>query len=72
MECCKINPIKDNKPWKIEDQSELEIPDAEIIQICDTEIVRQTNKVVDHTLYVLPKMSKDKLRILRNTIPSSQ
>ena len=67
----KNNQIEDNKPWTTQDKSELERLDAEIIQIQDTEIGRQTNKVVDHTLDVIPKMSKYKLIILRNTIPSS-
>ena len=65
------NPIKENKPRKTEDQRELEILDANIIHICNTEIGRQTKKVVDHTLAVLPKMSKYQLRILINAIPSS-
>ena len=30
------NTIEDNKPWKTEDQSELEKLDTEILQICDT------------------------------------
>ena len=64
-------PIEDNKTWTTEDQSELERLDDEIIHICNTEIGRQTNNVVDYTLAVIPKMSKDKLRILRNAIPSS-
>ena len=67
----KNNPIEDKKPWTTEYQIELEVLDAEIIHICHTEIGRQTKKVVDHTLSVLPKMSKDRLRILRNAIPSS-
>ena len=64
------NPIKENKPWKTEDQRELEILDANIIHICNTEIGRQKNKFVDHTLAVLPKMPKYQLRILRNAIPT--
>ena len=66
----KNNPIEYNKPWTTEDHSKLEILYAEIIQIYNTEIGRQ-KKVVDHTLTVLPKISKDQLRILRNAIPSS-
>ena len=58
MECCKNNPIEDNRPWTAKDQSELEILEAEIIQMCDTEIGRQTKKVVDHALPVLPKNVK--------------
>ena len=54
----KNNPIEDNNPWKTEDQSELEILDSKIIRICNTEIGRQTKKVVDHTLAVLPKNVK--------------
>ena len=66
----KNNPIEDKKPWTTKDQSELDGLDAEIIQIFDTKIVRQTKKVVDRTLAVIPKMLKDQLRILRNTISS--
>ena len=66
----KNNPIEDNKPWTTEDQSELERLDAEIIQICDTEIGRQTKKVMDHTLAVLPRMPKEQLIILRNATSS--
>ena len=66
----KNNPIEDNKPWITEDQSDLERLDAKMIQICDTGIGRQTKKFVDHTLAVIPKMSKDQLIILRNAIPS--
>ena len=66
----KNNPIEDNKPWRAEEESELERLDAEIIQICHTEIGRQTKKIVNHTLSVLTKMSKYQLRILRNAIPS--
>ena len=67
----KNNPIEDNKSWTTEENSEIKRLDSKIIHICDTGIGRQTKKVMDHTLAVLPKISKYQLRILRNTIPSS-
>ena len=63
--------IEDIKPCTTQDQSELERLDAEIIHIFDAEIGRQKKKVVDHTLAVIPKFSKDQLIIPRNVIPSS-
>ena len=46
-DAAKNNPIEHNKPWRAEEESELERLDAEIIQICHTEIGRQTKKIVN-------------------------
>ena len=67
----KTSEAEGTSEWTVEDQSKFERLNSDIIEIKDTKLGRQTNKVVDYILTVLPKMSNDQLRIMRNAIPDS-
>ena len=67
----KNSEAEGTSEWTVENKSKFERLNSDIIEIKDTELGRQTNKVVDDTLAVLPKMSNNQLRILKNTIPNS-